>query len=284
MRKKEEPLSPFQPDKEGDEKMAEEVEGKAITIASGKGGTGKTVLAANIGTAIAVAGRKVVIVDADLAMADLGLYLGLEKSQITLHEVLAGEATVDQALYEGPAGCKIMPSGLSLSGFSRANPQRLRNVVDELKRKFEFILIDCGPGLSKESTMPLAVADEIIIVVNPDLASLADALRIKMMCDAVGTRIRGVVINRSGMSKAELAPREVGSMLDLNILSDIPEDDEIRKSANLKVPLVMRKKDSPAAAAQIRLAKQIAGSKPAEIQVRERSKEDKKAKFRLFGK
>jgi septum site-determining protein MinD len=264
--------------------MAEEVQGKAITIASGKGGTGKTVLAANIGTAIAVSGRKVVIVDADLAMADLGLYLGLEKSQITLHEVLAGEATVDQALYEGPAGCKIMPSGLSLSGFSRANPQRLRNVVDELKRKFEFVLIDCGPGLSKESTMPLAVADEVIIVVNPDLASLADALRIKMMCDAVGTRIRGVVINRSGMSKAELAPREVGSMLDLNILSDIPEDDEIRKSANLKVPLVMTKKDSPAAAAQTRLAKQIAGSKPAEIQVRENPREEKKGKFRLFGK
>jgi septum site-determining protein MinD len=264
--------------------MAEEYQGKAITIASGKGGTGKTVLAANIGTAMAVAGRKVVVVDADLAMADLGLYLGLEKSPVTLHEVLAGEATVDQALYEGPAGCKIMPSGLSLSGFSRANPQRLRNVVDELKERFEFIIIDCGPGLSKESTVPLAVADEVIVVVNPDLASLADALRIKMMCDALGTRIWGVVINRSGMSKAELAPREVGSMLGLTILSDIPEDDEIRKSANLKVPLVMRKKDSPAASAQLKLAKKIAGAKVAEIKVQESPKGEKKAKFRLFGK
>jgi septum site-determining protein MinD len=263
--------------------MSEEFQGKATTIASGKGGTGKTVLAANIGTAIAVDGRKVVIVDADLAMADLGLYLGLEKSPVTLHEVLAGEATVEQALYEGPAGCKVMPSGLSLSGFSRANPQRLRNVVDELKSKFEFVLIDCGPGLSKESTMPLAVADEVVIVVNPDLASLADALRIKMMCDAVSTKIRGVVINRSGMSKAELSPREVGSMLGLNILSEIPEDDEIRKSANLKVPLVMKKKDSPAAAAQTRLARQIAGSKPPEIQI-QGSPKTRKAKFKLFGK
>ena len=239
--------------------MAEDQKGKVISIASGKGGTGKTILAANLGTALALLGRKVVVVDADIAMADLGLYLGLEKSPITLHEVLAGEASIEQALYEGPAGCKIVPSGLSLSGFSRANPQRLRDVVRDLSSKFEFVILDCAPGLSKESTMPLTVADEIIIVVNPDLTSLADALRMKMMCDAVETRVRGVVINRTGLSKAELAPREVGSMLNLDILTVIPEDDEVKKSANLKVPVVMKKKDSPAALAHLSLAQKIAG-------------------------
>ncbi len=238
--------------------------GRIIAVASGKGGTGKTILAANLGTALALMGRKVVVVDADLGMADLGLYLGLEKSPITLHEVLAGEARVEQALYEGPAGCSILPSGLSLSGFSRANPQRLQDVVEGLSTKFEYIILDCAAGLSKESTVPLTVADEVIIVVNPDLASLADALRVKMMCDALETRIGGVVINRSGVSKAELAPREVGAMLGLEIMSVIPEDEEVRKSSNLKVPVVLKKKDSPAAAAQLALARKISRLLPEE--------------------
>ena len=272
------------------EKMSDG-KGRIITIASGKGGTGKTILAANLGTALTLLGRRVVVVDSDLAMADLGLYLGLEKSPITLHEVLAGEATIEQAMYDGPAGCKIVPGGLSLSGFSRANPQRLRDVASDLARTFDFVILDCGPGLSKESTMPLAVADEVIIIVNPDLASLADALRIKMMCEAVDARIMGVVVNRSGLSKAELAPREVGSMLDLNILADIPDDDEVRKSANLKVPVIMKRKDSPAAAAQIKLARQIAGPGGSEVRVEEAPKIQKQdsdgkkgGKFRLFGK
>lgn len=240
------------------ERMPTSESGKVIAIASGKGGTGKTTLAASIGAALALLGKKVVIVDADLGMADLGLYLGLEKSSITLHEVLAGEASVEQALYEGPAGCQIVPSGLSLSGFSRANPQRLKEVAEELRERFEFIILDCAPGLSRESTVPLTVSDEVLIVVTPDLASLADALRVKMMCDALQARVGGVVVNRTGLSKTELAPREVGSMLGLEILATIPEDDEIRKSANLKVPVVLRKKDSPAALAHFGLAQRIA--------------------------
>jgi septum site-determining protein MinD len=262
--------------------MAEGDQGRIITIASGKGGTGKTIVAANLGTAIAMLGRKAVVVDADVAMADLGLYLGLEKSPITLHEVLAREATTEQATYDGPAGCRIIPSGLSLSGFSRANPQRLGEVARKLAQEFDIVLMDSGPGLSKESTMPLAAADEVIVVVNPDLASLADALRVKMMCEAVNTRIRGVVINRSGVSKAELSPREVGSMLGMKIMAVIPADDEVKKSANLKVPLVMQRKDSPAATALMKLAQQIVGTTAAPVIEETRAAEKKKRRF--FGR
>jgi len=261
---------------------------KAIAVVSGKGGTGKTIVAANIGTALAMMGRKVVVVDGDLGMGDLGLYLGLEKSPVTLHEVLAGEASIDQAIYEGPAGCKIVPSGLSLSGYARANPDRLRDVVKELSGRFEFVILDCGPGLSKENTIPLALVDEVMLVVNPDLICLADALRVRMMCDAIGARVGGVVVNRAGMSKAELAPREVGSMLGLDVLAVIPEDDEIRKSASLKVPLVMKKKESPAAAAHFSLAQRIAG-RPGEKAPRQEAaapNEQKKGsrRFSIFGK
>jgi septum site-determining protein MinD len=255
--------------------------GKVVAITSGKGGTGKTVLAINLGSALSLSGNKVVIVDADIAMADLGLYLGLEKSPVTLHEVLAGEASVEQALYDGPGGCQIMPSGLSLSGFSRANPKRLSNVVEELSRDFEFVILDCPSGLSKESSIPLSVADEVVIVVNPDLASLADALRMKMMSEALETNVKGVVINRTGVSKTEISSNEVGSMLDLDVLGVIPEDDEVKKSANLKVPVILKKKDSPASEAQIELAKKISGKERIEVKaVESKGSDEGKSKLR----
>jgi len=265
--------------------MADNREGKIISIASGKGGTGKTILVSNLGTALALLGEKVVVVDADLAMADLGLYLGLEKSPITLHEVLAGEASVEQALYEGPAGCMVVPSGLSLSGLARANPQRIGIVTKELLTRFDFVILDCAPGLSKESAAPLAASDEVVLVVNPDLASLADALRVKMMCEALETRVRGAVVNRTGLTKAELAPREVGSMLNLEILSVIPEDEEVRKSANLKVPVVMKRKDSPAAAALMALAEKLAGKRRKEAGPTVTEGDRKPSKLRsIFGR
>jgi septum site-determining protein MinD len=77
---------------------------KVFTIASGKGGTGKTMTTANLGTALALLGKRTIILDADIGMANLGLVLGLEKSKITLHEVLAGKADISQAIYELPTG------------------------------------------------------------------------------------------------------------------------------------------------------------------------------------
>ncbi len=238
---------------------------KILAITSGKGGTGKTILTINLGTALSLAGDEVAVVDADLAMADLALYLGLEKSPVTLHEVLAGEASLDQALYDGPGGLHVVPSGLSLSGFSRANPKRLGEVVNELSERFDLVILDCASGLSKESSIPLSVSDEIIMVVNPELACLADALRMKIMAQSLEVPIKGVVINRSGESKSEISSNEVGSMLDLDILAVIPEDDEVKKSANLKVPVVMKKKDSPAAEAHIKLASKISNQKEVEV-------------------
>ena len=232
---------------------------RTLALVSGKGGTGKSVLAANLGVALALAGKKVVLVDADLAMPDLGVYLGLEKSPITLHEVLAGEASVSQALYDGPAGCQVIPSGLSLSGFSRANPQRLSLVIQELSKQFEVVILDCPPGLSKEGVVPLTVAQEAILVVNPDLAALADALRVKMMCEMVDTKLLGAVVNRVGLTKGEVPAREAGSMLDTPVLAVIPEDEEMRKSTSLKVPIVMRKKDNPVSKAIGALARRLAG-------------------------
>ena len=105
---------------------------RVFTIASGKGGTGKTTVTVNLGTSLAQFGKNTIIMDADIGMANMGLALGLEDVPITLHEVLAGKANVHEAIYDGPADVNVVPSGISLQGFQQANPERLKDVLKEL--------------------------------------------------------------------------------------------------------------------------------------------------------
>ena len=143
---------------------------RAYTIASGKGGTGKTTVTVNLGTSLAQLGKETYIMDADIGMANLGLILGLEDVPITLHEVLSGKASINEAIYEGPNGVKVIPSGLSLQGFQQANPEKMRDVMRDIVSRCDFLLIDAPAGISRDGVIPLAIADEVILVVNPELS------------------------------------------------------------------------------------------------------------------
>ena len=87
---------------------------RAYTITSGKGGVGKTTITVNLGISLALLGRETYILDADIGMANMALVLGMDEIPITLHEVLAGKADIEDAIYDGPGGVKVVPSGISL--------------------------------------------------------------------------------------------------------------------------------------------------------------------------
>ena len=172
---------------------------RVYTIASGKGGTGKTTTTLNLGTALALLGKKTLVLDADIGMANLGLLMGLEKCKITLHEVLSGSAKITEAIYDGPGGLKVVPSGLSLRGFQNCNPDVLKEVMTKITEGMDFILIDAPAGISKDGVIPLAVADKVILVVNPELASMADALKTKALTEMLGRTVEGAILNRAGI-------------------------------------------------------------------------------------
>ena len=242
-------------------KMRDMYNPRVITIASGKGGTGKTTATANLGTSLALLGKKTIILDADIAMANLALILGMEKSKVTLHEVLAGEADIKDSMYKGPGGVIVVPCGVSLSGFQKSNPERLQDVMIELLKGTEFLLIDAPAGLSRDGVIPLAVADEVILVVNPEISSMADALKTKIMTEMVGSRVSGAILNRANFEKTDLSMREVEKILGVKILEVIPEDPEVRRSTAFKTPIVIRSEDSPAAVAYRRLASKMVGER-----------------------
>jgi len=232
---------------------------RIITFASGKGGTGKSTVVANLGTAMAQLGKSVTILDADITMANLGLMLGLEDQEVTLHDVLAGEASVAQATYKGPAGAKVVPSSISLEGVRRAKLERFKKAVSDLAEKTEILLIDSPAGLDRDAITALTMAQEAIIVVTPDIASLSDALKTKIISESLGVKPIGVVITRTTDESVDLPKEKIKSLLDLPVLAVIPEDPEVRRSAAFSKPVVICKPKSPAAQAFMKLATDILG-------------------------
>ncbi|QSZ66844.1 septum site-determining protein MinD [Methanofollis aquaemaris] len=232
---------------------------KAYTIASGKGGTGKTTTTVNLGTALAQLGKETYILDADVGMANIGILLGLENVPVTLHEVLAGKATIEEAVYDGPAGLKVVPCGISLQGFQDANPDRLREVMHELVNKCDYLLIDAPAGISRDGVVPLAIADEVILVVNPELSSIVDALKTKILTELVGGNVRYAIINRAGRDNVDFVERKIEKSLGVQSLGAVPEDTFVRESAAYKTPIVIKHPTSPASRAIKRIAAEIAG-------------------------
>jgi septum site-determining protein MinD len=232
---------------------------RVFTLASGKGGTGKTTVTVNLGTMLAQFGKETIIMDADIGMANLGLVLGLEDVQITLHEVLAGKAKINDAIYEGPGGVKVVPSGISLQGFQQANPERLRDVMRDLIGRCEYLLIDAPAGISRDGVIPLAIADDVILVVNPELSSLVDALKTKILTEVVGGHTYGAILNRAGMDKTEFVAQKMEKVLGVKIIGTIPEDPNIRRAAAYKSPIVIRYPSSDASKAIKKIAADLTG-------------------------
>jgi len=236
---------------------------RIITFASSKGGTGKTLVVANLGVAMAQLGQKVTLLDTDITMANLAIILGLERQKTTLHEVLAGEARLSKAIYNGPHGVRVVPSGISLNGIQRVKLGRLKKVVDELARKSKFLLIDAPSGLGRDAIVALTVAQETILVVTPDIAALSNALRTKIVAERFGVKPSGVIVTRATSLNVDIPGDEIASTLDLPVLATIPEDPEVRRSVAFGEPVVTHRSSSPAAREFKKLAAALIKASPA---------------------
>lgn len=234
-----------------------------IVFASSKGGTGKTTVVANLGVAMAQLGRKVVLLDADVMMANLGFMLGLEEQKITLHDVLAGEASLSKAISRGPGGVRVVPAGVSLEGVQRARLERLRKVVNELAKKFNFVLIDAPSGLDRDAIAALSVAQEMVLVVTPDIASISNALKTKLIAERLNVKPIGVIVTGASRKDVDMPNDSIESTLELPVLATIPEDPELRHSVALGELVVARSPKSPSAREFKRLATEFKKSSPA---------------------
>jgi len=239
---------------------------RTIAIASGKGGVGKTTVCANVAVSMARLGKRITLLDADLAMANLGIVLGMEDTPTTLHEVLSGEAKIDDAIYEGPAGLRFIPAGLSLDSFLRVEVEKLKPVVSGLMEDTDIMIIDAPGGLGKNVLGAMISAAELLLVTMPDPSALADVLKTKMIGTRLNMEILGVALNMVRSDKAEVSPEEVEVLLETKILEKIPYDDEVKRSGVQGKPIVIRKPKSPAAKSFKKLAANLLGE---EVEIEE---------------
>ncbi len=234
---------------------------RILTVASGKGGVGKTTTTVNLGSALAGRGKNVIIVDANVTTPNIGLHLGIPLYPVTLHDVLNGNATVEEAIYIHPSGFKIVPSSLSGDAMKNAKPEALIDAIRNLYGRADIVLVDGAAGLGKEAKSAIEAADEILIVTNPELPAVTDALKTIKYAERHGKHVIGVVVNRVKGSKSELSLNEIRSMLDKNIVSAVPEDSNVSESISIKVPVVNYKPGSKASTEFKKLAAHIVGER-----------------------
>ncbi len=213
--------------------------GYVCTIAGGKGGVGKTTTAINIAAALEENGYDTAVVDADLGMANLGEMLGVEHD-VSVHEVLAGNSTVSAALTDAPGGITVIPGEQSLEAFAEADPAKLRKVIKTLRNTFDVVLVDTGAGLSHETTVPLGLADGILLVTTPDDVAVNDTIKTADLADRVDGYVIGTLITR--VTKDTDVP-SIAEKFEMPLLGVVPVD----LDAAGEEPLVLHSADSYAA-------------------------------------
>ncbi|WP_435076324.1 MinD/ParA family ATP-binding protein [Halococcus sp. AFM35] len=232
--------------------------GHVYALAGGKGGVGKTTSTVNLGAALRAAGHDTVVVDADLAMANLGAMVDLPSGP-TLHDVLAGETPLHEALVwlptEGPSTRSppeegpylvAVPGSRSLDAFADADPGDLSRVLGSLAEAADFVLCDTGAGLSHESAVPLGVADGVVVVTTPDSMAIEDAGKTIDFAAHAGGTVVGAVLTHAG---EETDISALAADLGVEMLAVVPETDAAGDE-----PLVETAPESYAADAYERLA------------------------------
>jgi septum site-determining protein MinD len=224
-------------------------------LASGKGGVGKTTITANLGVELSRLGKKVLLIDSDLAAGNLALHFGLKGPFASLHDILSGRRRlVEKAIHRMPKDVHLLPSGYSLQGFLRSDINLLPKVIEEAAKGFDITLIDSPPGISKNTIVPLKATDGVLLVTTPDLPSITVTVKVKGVAELLERKICGAIINR--MRKLSLLKRrrqmkmeEVEARLGTETLGIIPEDENVWKATNLGKPAVIYKPKTPASRA-----------------------------------
>ncbi len=233
---------------------------RLITIASGKGGVGKTTTSINLGTALNSFGKDVIVVDANLTTPNIGLHLGAPIVPVSLNHILNGKAKISDAIYLHESGTKIIPSSLSINDLKNLNHGKLKEVGRKLRKMTDIVIYDCAAGLGEEALAAIDSADEIILVTNPEIPAVTDALKTSKMIEQMGKTVRGVIVTRVRKSKSEMPITNVSEMLELPILGVVPEDDKVQSALAMKEALIHAHPKSKAAREYKRIAARLIGN------------------------
>ena len=235
-----------------------------IVITSGKGGVGKTTSTANIGSALAKLGKKVVVIDSDIGLRNLDVVLGLENRIVfDIVDVTTGNCDVKKALIKDRRieGLALLPAAQTRDK-TAVQPNQMKSLVEDLKKEMDYVVIDSPAGIEQGFKNAIAGADFALIVTTPEVSAVRDADRIIGLLEAEGLKDPEVIINRIN---AEMVSRgdmmnieDIIEILAVQLKGIVPEDNIIIVSSNRGEPVVL--KDNPKAGQAFKnIAKRITG-------------------------
>ena len=174
---------------------------RIMALTSGKGGVGKTFLSANLAAALARRGQRVLVLDADLGLANLDVVLNLHP-KVTLHDVFTGKVQLEDAILPAPGGFSVLLAGSGLVEYSRLTAEvreQLLRIIDTLAPRFDHILLDTGAGISDVVLFAVSLADDVLVLVTPEPTSMTDAYAtIKVLATQQQRREIKLVVNQVG--------------------------------------------------------------------------------------
>tara|TARA_Y100000034_G_scaffold91111_1_gene109853 strand:+ start:1084 stop:1860 length:777 start_codon:yes stop_codon:yes gene_type:complete len=232
---------------------------KLIVITSGKGGVGKTTSAINLGAAVNYFGRDVLVVDGNLSTPNVGIHLGSPEVPVSLNHVLSEKADISEAIYEHESGIKILPSSLSIKELKKIDPEKMKSLKKDFRKISRYVIIDSAAGLGDEAISVIKMADELILITNPEMPAITDALKTIKLAEQLKKPVLGVIMTRVKNNNIEMQPETVKEMLEVPILGMIPEDINIQKSLSLKDAIVHTHPKSKPARAYKEIAAKIVG-------------------------
>ncbi|MDR3349665.1 MAG: MinD/ParA family protein [Acidaminococcales bacterium] len=258
-----------------------------LAIASGKGGVGKSSFAVNLALALANYGKKVLIVDADIGMANIDVMMGLI-AKYSLIDIIEGVRSFEEVVVTGPRNIKFLPGGSgikSLVSLTNLELQRILSQASQFEKAMDFILLDTGAGMGDTVMNFLMAADDILLVATPEPTSLTDAYAlIKAYAgnDNAGKAALRLVVNRVGSAAESSVVADKLCKVAVKFLSVqlrqigyIFEDPAVSQSIRSQRPLLLQSPDSPAAGCIAGIARKlILGFEPA----------DKKGRYGFFKK
>ncbi|MCL1630510.1 septum site-determining protein MinD [Sporolactobacillus sp. CPB3-1] len=220
--------------------------GEAIVVTSGKGGVGKTTTSANIGTVLALQGKKVCLVDTDIGLRNLDVVMGLENRIIyDLVDVAQGRCKLNQALVKDKRfECLSMLPAAQTTDKTAVKPAEMKKMVDELKADFDYVIIDCPAGIERGFRNAVAGADHAIVVTTPEISSVRDADRIIGLLEQeeqvtpprlIINRIRQHLLKSGDMLEID----EIMNILAIDLLGIVVDDDRVISSSNKGEPIAL---------------------------------------------
>ena len=238
--------------------------GEVIVITSGKGGVGKTTTTANLGSSLAEAGKKVVLVDTDIGLRNLDVVMGLENRIVyDIVDVVEEKCKLRQALIKDKRFEELflLPAAQTRDK-SAINEEQMKELTKKLKEDFDYILIDCPAGIEQGFKNAIAGADRAIVVTTAEISAIRDADRIIGLLEISEINNPELIVNRlrpNMVRKGEMMEvDDIVDLLSVDLIGVVPDDEYIITQTNKGEPVIKNKK-APSGKAYIEIARRILG-------------------------